>query len=156
MKKSTENIYKKISLYCSYQERSHKEVLLKISKSNISKNETDKIVAKLITENFLNETRYAIAYARGKFRIKNWGKIKIINKLKQQNISPWNINKAIDEIDKDEYSKSFNFIFNKLNLKYNYLKNINRKKKILSILYSKGWEYELIIDSLNTKFKKYN
>ncbi len=156
MKKSTENIYKKISLYCSYQERSHKEVLLKVSKSNISKNETDKIVAKLITENFLNETRYAVAYARGKFRIKNWGKIKIINKLKQQNISPWNINKAIDEIDKDEYSKSFNLIFNKLNLKYNYLKNIYRKKKILSILYSKGWEYELIIDSLNTKFKKYN
>ena len=156
MKKSTENIYKKISLYCSYQERSHKEVLLKISKSNISKNETDKIVAKLITENFLNETRYAIAYARGKFRIKNWGKIKIINKLKQQNISSWNINKAIDEIDKDEYSKSFNLIFNKLNLKYNYLKNIYRKKKILSILYSKGWEYELIIDSLNTEFKKYN
>ena len=156
MKKSTENIYKKISLYCSYQERSHKEVLLKISKSNISKNETDKIVAKLITENFLNETRYAIAYARGKFRIKNWGKIKIINKLKQQNISPWNINKAIDEIDKDEYSKSFNLIFNKLNLKYNYLKNIYRKKKILSILYSKGWEYELIKDFLNTEFKKYN
>ena len=156
MKKSTENLYKKISLYCSYQERSHKEVLLKISKSNISKNETDKIIAKLIKENFLNETRYAIAYARGKFRIKNWGKIKIINKLKQQNISPWNINKAIDEIDKDEYSKSFNLIFNKLNLKYNYLKNIYRKKKILSILYSKGWEYELIIDSLNTKFKKYN
>ena len=156
MKKSTENIYKKISLYCSYQERSHKEVLLKISKSNISKNETDKIVAKLITENFLNETRYAIAYARGKFRIKNWGKIKIINKLKQQNISPWNINKAIDEIDKDEYSKSFNLIFNKLNLKYNYLKNIYRKKKILSILYSKGWEYDLIIDSLNAKFKKYS
>ena len=156
MKKSTENIYKKISLYCSYQERSHKEVLLKISKSNISKNETDKIVAKLITENFLNETRYAIAYARGKFRIKNWGKIKIINKLKQQNISPWNINKAIDEIDKDEYSKSFNLIFNKLNLKYNYLKKIYRKKKILSILYSKGWEYDLIIDSLNAKFKKYS
>lgn len=156
MKKSTENIYKKISLYCSYQERSHKEVLLKISKSNISKNETDKIIAKLITENFLNETRYAIAYARGKFRIKNWGKIKIINKLKQQNISSWNINKAIAEIDKDEYSKSFNLIFNKLNLKYNYLKKIYRKKKILSILYSKGWEYELIIDSLNTKFKKYN
>jgi regulatory protein len=156
MKKSTENIYKKISLYCSYQERSHKEVLLKISKSNISKNETDKIIAKLITENFLNETRYAITYARGKFRIKNWGKIKIINKLKQQNISSWNINKAIDEIDKDEYSKSFNLIFNKLYLKYNYLKKIYRKKKILSILYSKGWEYELIIDSLNTKFKKYN
>jgi regulatory protein len=156
MKKSIENIYKKISLYCSYQERSHKEVLLKISKSNISKNETDKIIAKLITENFLNETRYAITYARGKFRIKNWGKIKIINKLKQQNISSWNINKAIDEIDKDEYSKSFNLIFNKLYLKYNYLKKIYRKKKILSILYSKGWEYELIIDSLNTKFKKYN
>ena len=156
MKKSIENIYKKISLYCSYQERSHKEVLIKISKSNISKSETDKIIAKLITENFLNETRYAIAYARGKFRIKNWGKIKIINKLKQQNISSWNINKAIAEIDKDEYSKSFNLIFNKLNLKYNYLKKIYRKKKILSILYSKGWEYELIIDSLNTKFKKYN
>ena len=156
MKKSIENIYKKISLYCSYQERSHKEVLIKISKSNISKSETDKIIAKLITENFLNETRYAIAYARGKFRIKNWGKIKIINKLKQQNISSWNINKAIAEIDKDEYSKSFNLIFNKLNLKYNYLKKIYRKKKILSILYSKGWEYDLIIDSLNAKFKKYN
>ena len=156
MKKSTEYLYKKISLYCSYQERSHKEVLLKISKSNISKKETDEIVAKLITENFLNETRYAITYARGKFRIKNWGKIKIISKLKQQNISFWNINKAIEEIDKDEYIKSFNLIFNKVNLKYNYLKNINRKKKILSILYSKGWEYELIIDSLNTEFKKYN
>ena len=47
-------------------------------------------------------------------------------------------------------------MFNKLNLKYNYLKSIYRKKKILSILYSKGWEYDLIIDSLNAKFKKYN
>ena len=156
MKKSIENIYKKISLYCSYQERSHKEVILKLSKNNLTKNETDKIITKLITENFLNETRYAIGYARGKFRIKKWGKIKIINKLKQQNISPWNINKAISEIDNDEYSESFDLLFEKLNLRYNHLKNSYRKKKIFSILYSKGWEYELIINSINNKFKKYN
>ena len=64
--------------YCIYQERSHKEVIDKLKKINIIPEAIDQIVSSLIQENFLNESRFAKSFSRGKFRIKNWGKKRII------------------------------------------------------------------------------
>ena len=92
----------------------------------------------------MNETRYAVQYANGKLRIKNWGRVKIKYNLRQNNISEWNINNAFKEINDNEYNKIFNSLFTKLLLKYDNLNSQKKKKKIYDALIYRGWEKELI------------
>ena len=97
----------------------------------------------------MNETRYAVQYANGKLRIKNWGRVKIKYNLRQNNISEWNINNAFKEINDNEYNKIFNSLFTKLLLKYDSLNSQKKKKKIYDALIYRGWEKELIFKKLN-------
>ena len=97
----------KIEHYCAYQERSHDEVISKLKSLKLNSNEIDEIIVHLIEHNFLNETRFACSFARGKHRIKFWGKIRIINELKFRNISQYNINLGLAEITPEEYATTF-------------------------------------------------
>ena len=88
----------KIEHFCAYQERCHDEVMQKLRSMKMDSNEIDEILAHLIQENYLNESRFACSFARGKHRIKFWGKVRIVNELKFRNISTYNINLALKEI----------------------------------------------------------
>ncbi len=94
------NVKIKIARYCAYQERSHIEVEQKLYSFGITPAQVQEILAWLITENYINEERYAIAFAGGKFRIKKWGKLKIANRLEQKKISQYSINKSLSHIEK--------------------------------------------------------
>ncbi|MBK79035.1 MAG: recombinase RecX [Flavobacteriaceae bacterium] len=140
----------KIKHFCSYQERCHQEVKNKLIKLNLSKKEIEKIIVYLIENNYLNESRFAKIFAGGKFRIKNWGKIRIIRELKNRKISDYNIKLALEEINHDDYIETFNLISNK---KLDTLKSLNpikRKEKLLAFLTYKGWEKEMIYEKLNS------
>ena len=89
--------------YCNYQERSHKEVRDKLYELGAYTEEVNSLIVELIEANLLNEERFATALARGKFRQKHWGRIKIIQLLKQHRISAYLIQKALKEIDPNEY-----------------------------------------------------
>lgn len=93
----------KIARYCAYQERAHIEVRAKLLSYGLYQSEIEEILAWLITENYVNEERYATTISGGKFRSKRWGKIKILQFLKQKDISTYSIDKALSEIDNDEY-----------------------------------------------------
>jgi regulatory protein len=73
--------------YCIYQDRCHKEVEEKLSKMRLIPEIIEEVIPHLISENFLNETRFAQSFARGKFRIKQWGKNRIVAELKQRCIT---------------------------------------------------------------------
>ena len=100
---SKEQALQKIRLYCSYQERSHNEVKEKLYSFRLRKNTVDEILAQLIEENYLDEARFAVQFAGGKFRMKQWGRAKIIPALKQKGVSQYCIKKAISEIDELAY-----------------------------------------------------
>jgi regulatory protein len=134
----------KLQHYCSYQDRCHKEVYEKLKTFNIIKEGVNQIISNLISENFLNETRFSKSFVRGKFRIKNWGKFRIINELKMRNISTYNINQGLKEIDDSEYQNKFEEIFNKKLSSLEGLALTVKKKKILSYLLYRGWESSLI------------
>ena len=89
---------KNIEHYCAYQERCHKEVVNKLKDLGIIQNAIDIIVADLIQNNYLNETRFAQSFARGKFKIKKWGKVKIHRELSKREISEYNIKMGMKEI----------------------------------------------------------
>ena len=79
---SLKEAIQKIEHYCAYQERCHEEVEQKLRSMKMDSEEIDQIIAHVINDNFLNEERFACSFARGKHRIKHWGKIRITNELK--------------------------------------------------------------------------
>ena len=141
---TTEQALQKLRHYCGYQERSHHEVREKLYALGIWKKDHDELIATLIEDNYLNEERFAIAFAGGKFRIKHWGRVKIKYELKQKQVSEYCIKKAMKQIDETEYLQ----ILAKLATeKYAALKGeqyLVRKKKTIDYLFSRGFEYPLI------------
>ena len=103
---SKEQALQKIRHYCGYQERSHKEVKEKLYGFKLRKDVVEELLANLIEESYLNEERFAMQFAGGKFRMKQWGKIKIAHALKERGVSQYCINKALDEIDEEAYNEA--------------------------------------------------
>ena len=140
--------YLKARGYCAYQERSQQEVRNKIYEWGLKNEAVEDIIVKLITENFLNEERFAIAYAGGKFRIKQWGKIKIKQGLKLKSVSEYCIKKGLSTISDRDYLKTIREIIEE---KSNTIKEKNPLKKnykIAQYLISRGFESNLVWDVL--------
>jgi regulatory protein len=102
------------------------------------------IIIYLIEENYLNEERFAKSYARGKFRLKKWGKQRIVRELKFRQISNYNINSALNEIEESEYIKTFNELATKRWLAINESNLHKKRKKLVNYLLYRGWESDLI------------
>jgi regulatory protein len=129
-----EQALQKLKQYCAYQERCHQEVKEKLYALGVWKRDHDEIIATLIEENYLNEERFAIAYAGGKFRIKGWGRIKIKYELKQKQVSEYCIKKALKQIDESDYIAKLTKLATE---KYQSLKGeqyLIRKKKTIDYL----------------------
>jgi len=141
---SKEQALQKLKHYCGYQERSHSEVKEKLYSLGVWKKDHDEILAALIEENYLNEERFALTFARGKFRLKQWGRVKIKYELKQRQVSEYSIKKALKQIEEDEYMASLKKLAND---RYASLKGeqyLVRKKKTIDYLMQKGYEPGLI------------
>jgi regulatory protein len=143
-----------IRRFCAYQERAQQEVRDKLYEYGMTKDEVEEILSDLISENFLNEERFAIQFAGGHFRIKGWGKVKINHALKQKRVSAYNIKKALQSIDLDAYEKTLETLATK---KWNTLKGergLSKMAKTQAFLYQRGFEPQLIqpvIQKLNKK-----
>jgi regulatory protein len=139
-----EQALQKLRHYCAYQERSHAEVRDKLYKLGIWKKDHDPIIARLIEDNYLNEERFAIAFAGGKFRMKQWGRVKIRYELKQKQVSDYCIKKALKQLGEDDYLQVLEKLARE---KYSALKAeqyLVRKKKTLDYLLQKGYEPDLV------------
>lgn len=143
-----EQALQKLRHYCAYQERSHSEVKEKLFSLGVWKKDHDNIIASLIEDNYLNEERFAIAFAGGKFRIKHWGRVRIKYELKQKQVSDYCIRKALQQIEEPDYQKTLEKLARE---KYKALKSdqyLVRKKKTIDYLITKGYEAPLISEIL--------
>lgn len=143
----------KLEYYCSYQERCHQEVVQKCYDLGMKSDEVDAIVVYLLQHNFLNEERFARSFARGKHRIKSWGKIRIVNELKQRHISAPNIKCALTEIAEDEYETTFDHLAEKYWNSLTERKGQKKNKKFCDYLLRRGWESTLVYEKLK-QFEK--
>ena len=138
--------------YCAYQERCHKEVTSKLYELGLYKSEVDQILMHLMELNFLNEERYARAFTGGKFRMKHWGRRKIVYELKGKGINNNLIRLALEEIDDEEYVKTIRTLLEKKNRSISVQNMYIRKGKIADFLQQKGYESEIIREELNRYF----
>jgi regulatory protein len=139
--------------YCVYQDRCHKEAISKLYDCNMIPETHDIIIVHLIEHDFLNEERFSKSFARGKFRIKKWGKVRIVRELKFRNISAYNVKTALKEIEESDYFNTFNTLALK---KFDSITESNpykKKKKLADYLLYRGWESDLVYEKVNELVK---
>ena len=137
---------RKLEGYCAYQDRCHKEVNSKLKEMGMISAAMDEIVGHLIKENFLNEERFARSFARGKFNIKKWGKKRIINELKQRDITKYNLKLALKEIDEDIYLETLEILAKKRAMQLTETNVFKKRKKLADYLLYRGWESPLVYE----------
>ena len=135
--------------FCAYQERSQQEVRDKLFSFGLKPGEVEEVIATLIEGNFLNEERFAYAYALGKFRMKGWGKQKIKQGLKLKKVSPKLIELALRQINGDVYFEKIKVLLTKKEALLRESDPFKRRQKLIQYGLSKGFEKDLILDALS-------
>jgi len=139
----------KLENYCAYQERCHKEVNQKLLDMKMIPEAIEIIKLHLLEHNFLNETRFAKAFTRGKFNHKKWGKIRIKRELSYREISKYNIEIGLKEICEEKYLNTFNDLAKKRFEQLSSETNLQKKrKKIADYLLYRGWESFLVYEKI--------
>jgi len=142
----------KIYRYCAYQERSHQEVKAKLFEYGLRSGEVDEILSRLIVEGFLNEERYARAFAGGKFRMMKWGRHKIQRELELAGLTPKCIARGLAEIDQKEYQKTLVSLIKKKSSQTSEADPFKRKNNLARFAIGKGYEPELVWDVIREIF----
>ena len=140
----------KLKKYCAYQDRCHQEIRTKLINLGIYGDDLEEIIAELIAENFLNEERFARSFARGKFRMRHWGKVRIKNELKFRKISEYCIRKAMNEIEEDAYFKTLEEVIQKKARQIRESDPFKAKNKIAKYAIGRGFETELVWKMVKT------
>jgi regulatory protein len=146
MEEHLKQVYKKMASYCAYQERTHEQVRQRLEKLQILSDDAELLISKLISDNYLNEERFAKTYVGGKFRVKRWGRKRILLELKRRNLSEYSIRSGMREISETDYKETLYKLAFKKNTDLSN-KESNQamiKKKLIFYLVQKGYEPELV------------
>jgi regulatory protein len=138
----------RIKNYCALQDRCQWDVIQKLGEWGLQQATKDHILEILITNKFIDEERFSTSFCRGKFRIKNWGKRKIVNELKGKQISSICINTGLKEIDEKEYDLVLEKLFYQKERSIKDKNQFMRKTKIANFLIQRGFENNLVWDKI--------
>jgi regulatory protein len=147
-KLTKEQALQKLRHYCAYQERCHQEAKEKLYGFGLKKDEVETALSQLIEEGYLDEERFAIQFAGGKFRMKHWGKKKIAYELQQRQVSPYCIRKGLATITAEDYHQTLDKLAQE---KYEQVRSegpFAARAKTSAYLHQKGYESELIGEAL--------
>jgi regulatory protein len=140
--------FQKAKKYCAYQERSQQEVRDKLYEWGLHRNEVEQIITQLISENYLNEQRFAVAYAGGKFRINGWGRLKIKQGLEAKRVSRPCITEALNKLDKRDYEAALKKLISEKTKTIKENNPFRKKHQVARYIISKGYEPELVWEIL--------
>jgi regulatory protein len=129
--------------YCCYDIRN------KLTAWGVGDDDSERIIGILLKESFINESRYAAAFVRDKFKYNKWGKVKIAAHLKFKKLNSGVIKTALDSIDNEQYIKFLHDLINSHRGTVKYKNQYDLKAKLLRYGLSKGFESSLLYGILN-------
>ena len=144
----------KAARYCAYQERTQQQVREKLQTLLFDEDLIEEIIAELITENFISEERFAKSFTSGKFRLKKWGRNKILMHLRQKGLTDYCIREGMKEIDEGDYREQ---IRNLIQAKFESLKiedTFQKKDRVSKYLISRGYEPDLVWENLDDLYPR--
>ena len=144
-----EQVLQKLRFYCRYQQRCQSEVKEKLFELGVNKRDHDELITELVKENCLNDERFAVAFASGRFKLKQWGRKKIQKGLKEKRVSDEIAQKALEQINKKEYRAILNKLAKERYAALKHEQHLVRKKKTMDYLMQKGYELDLVKEAIN-------
>ncbi|MFC2102505.1 regulatory protein RecX [Bacteroidota bacterium] len=135
----------KLQRYCAYQERCTRDVEMKMRGWKIPEASKEKLIQQLKDDGFLDDTRFAASFVRGKFRANKWGRIRISNELRSRKLSDAIIAEALQEIDEEEYLETIRALIIRKSGEINPEKTLNKREKIINFVVGKGFETDLVL-----------
>jgi len=148
-----EQALQKLRFYCRYQQRCQSEIKQKLFELGVNEKDHDELIGELIKENCLNDERFAVAFVSGRFKMKQWGRKKIQKGLKEKRVSDEIAEKALGQINQKEYIAILNKLSKEKYALLKYEQHLIRKKKTMHYLMQKGYEVDLIRDTVNNFLK---
>lgn len=148
----TADILNNARKYCAYQERSQQELRDKLYDLGLFRKDVEQVIVAMIEEGYLNEERFAIAYAGGKFRVKQWGKVKIRLALKQKRVSEYCIKKALAQISEKEYESTLQKVIATQSRKISEKNILKKNYKLAQYAIGRGFEPEMVWEQLKHIF----
>jgi regulatory protein len=148
-----EQALQKLRFYCRYQQRCQSELKEKLFELGINKKDHDELMSELVKENCVSDERFAIAFASGRFKMKQWGRKKIQKGLNEKRVSHEIAQKALEQINKKEYMTMLNKLAKERYTSLKHEQYLVRKKKTMDYLIQKGYEVDLIKDAINNFLK---
>lgn len=141
----------KLESWCAYQDRSEFEARKKLQSFHLNEEEIEKIVARLVEQQFLDDARFAESFVNGKFKIKRWGRIKIASYLREHHINAQFVHRAFDQIPEEEYFEvCADLIKRKANDLSTEKDKFVKKSKIIRFLQSRGFELDVVLENLKS------
>ncbi|MBS3738493.1 regulatory protein RecX [Mesohalobacter halotolerans] len=150
---TVQEAFQALCRYCVYQDRCHQEVEQKLIDMNMIPEARAQIISDLIRHDFLNEERFAMNYAMGKFNQKGWGKIRIRQELKRRKVSDFLLKKALDQIEDRVYRKKIKDLAQKKFSQLGKDTSWKSKSKLKNYLMYKGFEPDIIYETINNFMK---
>jgi regulatory protein len=141
-----DQVLQKLRFYCRYQQRCQSEIKQKLFELGIHKKDHEELINELVKENCLNDERFAVAFASGRFKMKQWGRKKILQGLKEKRVSDEIAEKALEQISKKEYMTILKKLAKERYASLKHEQYLVRKKKTMDYLRQKGYEVDLIKD----------
>lgn len=141
---SPDQVLDKMAKYCAYQERCVKDVTEKLKTFELNQKEKDEILDYLIDNRFVNNTRFAQAFVKGKINQSGWGLNKIRFHLMQKGIDKEIIDEALQTYDEETYRQR---LIDVLKIKAKTVKAENdfeRNRKLAAYAMQKGFEANLV------------
>ena len=100
----------------------------------------ERVVSSLVGDRFVDDLRYASAFAREKASLQGWGKVKISFQLRGKGIPEETIREALEEIDSEKAAGRLERIVSE---KYRTLKGDPQcKLKLLKFVLGRGYAYD--------------
>lgn len=146
-----EQVLEKMERYCAYRDRCRRETAEKLRSFGLAEDENEEIMRRLEDGRFLDEERFARSFVRGKYRIKKWGETRLRSELAARGIPGALIEKAVGEINREEYRENFKKLFDARVRRAGGLDTQQQKAAVYNYLYAKGYPAGMILDAFNVK-----
>ncbi len=155
-KKESQTVYtytqalEALQQYCAYQDRCHQEARQKLRELGFGGEPAEELICDLIRDKFLDEERFARSFARGRFKMKRWGRQKITRELKQRQLSAYCIKKGLTEIEEEDYLQTLeNELLRRDRLEKKATHPYLRRRKLADYMFQRGFESHLTWEAIN-------
>lgn len=133
------------------------ELKLKLLQKKYEKELIEDVLKNLLKSNLLDDHKFAVLFAEEKSKSNSWGKVKIKAELIKRGINREIIDDVLSKVSSEEEDYHMALDLGKKKLRLIEGKKLDNRKasqKIMSFLYSKGFDFETckrVVDELITK-----